>query len=82
MNIDLENLPAQLQFAYLAMTKTAIYFKEMGREKDFFLAFCDEIWNSMEMTDLKYLKDTLDGKMKKDIAPYVESYIKSQKEFQ
>lgn len=78
MVIDIENLPAPLQFAYIAMTKSAIYFKEMGQKKEFFLAFCDEIWNSMEMTDLEYLKDVLEGKMKKDIEPHVESYIRSR----
>ena len=78
MTIDLESLPTPVQFAYIAMTKSAIYFKEMGQNQDFFLAFCEEIWNSMEMTDLEYLKDVLDGKMKKDIQPHVDSYIRSQ----
>jgi len=79
MTIDLESLPTPLQFAYIAMTKSAIYFKEMGKDQNFFLVFCEEIWNSMEMTDLEYLKSVLDGKMKKDIEPYVKSYIKNSR---
>ena len=78
MTIDIENLPAPLQFAYIGMTKSAIYFKEMGRDKDFFIAFAKEIWNSMEMTDLDYLKDVLEEKMEKDIKPHVDSYIKNK----
>lgn len=78
MTIDIENLPTALQFAYIAMTQSAIYFKEMGQEKEFFLAFCDEIWNSMEMTDLNYLKKVLEGKMKKDIEPHIKSYIRNK----
>lgn len=78
MIFDIENLPAPLQFAYIAMTKSAIYFKEMGQNKEFFLGFCDEIWNSMEMTDLKHLKDVLEGKMRKDIEPHLESYIRNK----
>jgi len=43
MTIDLEKLPTKLQFVYIAMTRSAIHFKEMGQDKNFFLAFCDEI---------------------------------------
>lgn len=78
MTIDLENLPAPLQFTYIAMTRSAIYFKEMGQDKDFFLSFSEEIWNSMEMTDIEYLKSVIGGKMRKDIEPHVESYIKNK----
>lgn len=76
MNID--NLPPKLKFCYIAMTKSAIYFKEMDQNKQFFLNFCDEIWNSMELSDLKEIKDTLDRKMEKDIKPYVQSYIEEK----
>ncbi len=78
MTVNIEDLPGPLQFAYIAMTRTAIYFKDMDHDKIFFLSFCDEIWESMEMTDLQYLKDALEGKMKKDLQPLVESYVKSQ----
>ena len=78
MDIDFEKLPTPLRFTYLAMTGCAISFKEMGREKDFFIAFAEEIWNSMEMTDLDYLKDVLEGKMKKDIEPLIESYMRNR----
>lgn len=76
--MNIKNLPPTLQFVYIAMTKSAIHFKEMDRDKDFFLAFCEEIWNSMELTDLEYLKNVLNEKMKKDIGPYVESYINNK----
>lgn len=74
--MDIEDLPPYVQFALMAMLKSAISFKETGKDKKFFLQFSEEIWNTMELSDLKYLKETLDGKMKKDIQPYIESYIK------
>lgn len=77
MTIDLENLPPSLQFVYLAMTRSAIYFKEMDRDKDFFLAFCEEIWNSMEMTEIEKLKSILSEKMEKDIKTHLGDYIKN-----
>lgn len=79
MTINLESLPKPVQFAYISMTQSAIYFKECGHDKNFFLSFCDEIWNSMELSNLEYLKETLQEKMKKDIQPYVENYIKKSK---
>ncbi len=76
--LDLENLPIQVQFCYISITKSAIFFKEMDKEKDFFLSFCDEIWKSLELTDLEYLKDVLNGKMKKDVDKHIESYLKNK----
>ena len=32
----------------------------------------------MELNDLEYLKSVLDAKMKKDIEPAVEKYLRSQ----
>ena len=37
MKISLEDLPPKAQFYYMAITNTAIYFKEMGYDKDMFL---------------------------------------------
>ena len=76
--MDLENLPPKIQFAYLAMTRLAINFKEMGHKKEFFLSFCDEIWNSMELSDVEYLKSVLDEKMEKDITTHLDAYIKNK----
>ena len=78
MSIDLEKLPPELQFVYIALTKSAIYFKEMGMGKEFYLSFCSEIWDSMELTGLECLKDALKKKMEKDINPYVEEYIRNK----
>ncbi len=75
MDIDIENLPGELKFAYIAMTKSALFFKQIGRDKNFFLMFCDEIWKSMELSDMHDLNDVLQKSMQKD----VESYIKSKK---
>lgn len=79
MNIDLEDLPAAWQFAYIALTQSAIFFKESGHGRDLFISFCDEIWKSMEMTDVQHLKSVLSEKMKKDLEPHVDAYIKRKK---
>mgnify|MGYP001609195520 CR=1 FL=1 len=76
--MNLDDLPPQLKFVYLAMTKSAIFFKEMERDKKFFLSFSEEIWDSMEITDLEHLKNVLNEKMEMDIKPYVDSYLKGK----
>jgi|GEM_PF-5055913 len=79
MDLDLENWPPQLQFIFISMMKSAIYFKEMGRDKNFYCEFAKEIWVSMEMSDLDELKEIINGKMKKDLEPYVKSYMERNK---
>lgn len=76
--MDIENLPDSIKFFYISMTQSAIYFKEMGQQKDVFLSFCEEIWDSMEMTDLENLKSVLSRKIRGDIQPYVDSYMKNK----
>ena len=80
MNLDLENLPPKLQFVFIAMMKSAISFKEMGKDKEFFIEFAKEMWVSIEMTDLDELKEIINGKMRKDLEPYVKSYMEKEKE--
>jgi hypothetical protein len=77
--MDIKNLPPSLQFIFMAMMKSAIIVKEIGKDKSFFIDFAEEIWNSMEMSDFNTLKEIIEGKMKDDIEPYVEKYIKSRK---
>ena len=80
MRLDLKDLPAQTKFAYLAMTRSAIFFKEDGYPKDLFVKFAEQIWDSMELSDFQTLKDTIDDVMKHDIDPYVKEYIKKTKQ--
>jgi hypothetical protein len=77
--MDTENWPPQLQFVFIAMMKSAIYFKEMGREKKFFCEFAKEIWVSMEMSDFDELKEIIEEKIRKDLEPFVKSYMENEK---
>lgn len=77
--MDLKDLSPQARFAYLAMTKSAIFLKEEGFSKDFFVKFAEGIWESMELSDFQTLKDTIEDVMKHDIDPYVKEYIKKTK---
>lgn len=61
-----KDLPPSVQFMFIALTKSAILVKELGKDKDFFVALAEEIWNSMEMTDSNELKDIIDVKMFED----------------
>jgi hypothetical protein len=79
MDMDIKNLPPSMQLIFMAMMKSAIIIKEIGKDKSFFVDFAQEIWNSMEMSDLATLKDIIDGKMRDDIEPYVQKYMKSRK---
>jgi len=77
--IDIENLPPKLQFCVLAMFRSAINFKDMKMDKEFFVSFANEIWESMELTGVEYVREVIDGKMRIDIEPYVEDYINQRK---
>lgn len=76
--MDLKNLSPRAQFLFMAMMNSAIMFKEMGKDRRLFVLFAEETWNSMEMSDFAELKDTIDGKMKQDLEPYVQQYMKSR----
>lgn len=67
MNFDIEALPLEIEFIYLALTKSAINIKMMGKKKDFFLDLCNEIWDSMELHDLNKLDSILHNHMKSKI---------------
>jgi hypothetical protein len=77
--MDLENLPPQIQFAFISMLKSAIDFKESGKKEKDFLQFAKGIWETMEMSDLKDLKEIIIGKMRKDLEPAMKSYMEKQR---
>lgn len=65
--MKLDDLPASVKFMYMSMTQTAIYLKEMGRDRDYFVKFAKEIWDTMELNDMQTLKSALREQMEKDI---------------
>jgi hypothetical protein len=75
--MDIENLPPKIQFVFIAMMQSAIELKEMDKDKEFYLDFAKEIWESMELSDFDYLKEVIMGKMRKDIESHVKSYMKT-----
>lgn len=76
---DLEKLPDPVKFLYISMTQSAIYFMKTGRNKDFYLSFCNEIWKSIELSELKNVEDYLESYMKKQIEARLESYIRGKR---
>ncbi len=77
--MDLENLPPQIQFAFISMLKSAIDFKEMGENEKKFLEFAKGIWETMEMSDLQDLKEIIVSKMQKDLEPAMKVYMEKQR---
>lgn len=57
----IEDLPAEHQYVFITMMRAAVHFKEMGFGEKFFLNFAKGVWESMEMSELGYLKDVLDS---------------------
>lgn len=74
-----DQLPGVGKFLFMAMMKSALILKEMGKDRDYFVDFAEEIWMSMEMSDFETLNNLIDGQMGLDIEPYVQKYINSQK---
>lgn len=72
MKLNLEDIGAEGHFVFLAMMKTAITLKKMGKNKNDFVEIAKEIWNSMELSDLTDLENIIHGAMMKDIEEYAE----------
>lgn len=68
--MNLDDLSESAQFAFIAMLQTAIRFKEGGKNKKFFVDFASEIWETMELSDIEYLKKVLMDRMMKDIKTF------------
>lgn len=77
--MDIDDLPNPIKFAYISMSRSAIHFKKTGKDRDFFVEFAREIWNSMELSDIDDLKNVLEQKMESEIKPHIESYIRNKK---
>lgn len=71
--MNIEDLVDPVNFIYVAMTQSAISFKESGKNKDYYLSYCDEIWNSMELLELETLKDILKTYVKNEIKTRLHS---------
>lgn len=73
--MDIDDMPPGVKFVFIAMLQSAITFKEMEKDKKFFVSFAEEIWETMQLSDLEDLKETLQGYMKKEIQPAIKDYI-------
>lgn len=78
--MKLTELPPKVEFMYIAMTKVAIYLKEMGEGKKEFIEFADAVWDSMELTPLDELDKIISEKMRKDTKLHIKKYMESMKE--
>jgi hypothetical protein len=76
MKIELDELPREVQFMYIAMTKVAISMKESGFDKEFYLQAASEIWDSMILENISDIKELISNKMKSDL----DNYLKQRKE--
>ncbi len=72
--MDIKNLPLDVKFIYMAMTQSAIYMKKLKYDKESFINFASEIWESMNLNNIDDLESTLKNVMEKD----VESYLKNR----
>ncbi len=59
MILNGKKLDSDASFLYIALTQAAIKVHETGRDKDFFIEFCKEIWESMLLSDTDTLKEIL-----------------------
>jgi len=60
-------LSRDAKFLFFSMMQAAIKMKEMGKEEKDFLYFAHEIWESMELSPIEYLKKMLLDGMIQDI---------------
>lgn len=70
--MNLEDLPEDIQFCFIAVMQSAIFFKKNERDEKEFLKFCKGIWESMELAGLEKTQEIIAGKMEKDIQTHFE----------
>ncbi len=67
--LNLDKCP-RTKFLYMAMTKCALTIKSMDKNKEDFMDFAAEIWDSMILSDENYLNEFLNQSMKEDVQSY------------
>lgn len=65
-------LEGEAKFLYLAMTQSAIISKRLGKTEKDFVDFAKSIWESMLLTPLDKLEDTILQAMMSDIKIFVD----------
>ncbi len=70
MNID--DFNSDTKFLYFALTKSVLTAKRLKLTKKFFIDFANEIWDSMEMTDIDVLEKIIQDQMKDDVNKVLE----------
>jgi hypothetical protein len=73
--MDIEELPANVRFAFLTMSQLACNLKLEGHDKDFFVSFAGEIWDSMLLTGAKELQEIILEYMQQDIVKMTKGKI-------
>lgn len=65
MNID--EFDPQAKFLFIAMMKSVLIIRKMGKKKKDFMLFAEESWNSMMMNDVDELEKIINDQMKIDV---------------
>jgi hypothetical protein len=73
---DLDKMPKELRFILLAMSQSAIYVKDKGKDKEFFLKLAEETWDTVEKNGLEKMAYFTKNAMDQDIKKFMDGFKK------
>lgn len=77
INLDeLEKLPQEVKFIFIAMLQTAVNLKKIDKDKSFFIKFAGECWDTMEINSIEIVNDFLKNTMVRDIQRFKDEFKK------
>jgi hypothetical protein len=64
------------KFLTIALVKSALMIKKMGRDRDHFTQLCGELWDSIELEGEDYMNSLINAQIRNDIQSHMEKYRK------
>ena len=65
--IHFDDLPPEIGFLFLSIGQAAVSASQRGIPKEFFVEFCSEMWETMEMNGVDEFGKIIMGTLGKDI---------------
>lgn len=82
MTINLDEIPKDRVFIFVSLCKGAIDLKKIGKDQDFYLNLCAEIWKLIDSENLDKMdlsiKEYLHNQINKNIDLIKKSFTKKE----
>jgi|GEM_PF-5057752 len=73
---DLDKMPKEVRFIFLAMSQAAIYVKNADKGREFFIKLAEECWDMVEKNGLEKMTYFTKNAMDQDIKKFMDGFNK------